>query len=130
MEQSSGVIERQMIDLVDLCDGALIVDDVTIDQSKFPRVTVSATVNGESFESSYAGSNKWMSTVLIHDLAEVYEQLGLPTRLAAVNAESGMYLTRLERGAVEKLDATFTHGKDPAAGIFWIDDEQFRHESG
>ena len=61
MEQSSGVIERQMIDLVDLCDGALIVDDVTIDQSKFPRVTVSATVNGESFESSYAGSNKWMA---------------------------------------------------------------------
>ena len=47
-----------MIDLVDLCDGALIVNDVTIDQSQFPVVTVSATVNDEPFESSYAGSNK------------------------------------------------------------------------
>lgn len=71
-----------------------------------------------------------MSTVLIHDLAEAYEQLRLPTRLAVVNTESSMYLTRLERGAVEKLNEAFTHGKDPAAGIFWIDDENFHHESG
>lgn len=130
MEQSSDVFERQMIDLRDLCDGALTIDDVTVDQSKFPIVRVAATVNGEPFESTYAGSNRWMSTVLIHDLAVIHERLELPSRLAAVNTEAGVYLTLLKRGAVEELAGAFTDEEDPGAQIFWMDDENFRYESG
>ena len=130
IEQMSEVIEQQVTDLVGLCGGALAVDDLAIDLSQSPRVSVSATVNGESFESVYTGAGKWMSTVLIHDLATVYERLGLPTRLAAISTEPSLYLTLLRRGAIEELEQTLNLEEDPAAQLHWIDDESFRFEAG
>ena len=130
VEQTAEVIERQVTDLVELCNGELTVDDLEIDLSQSPLVTVSATVNSEQFESVYTGASKWVSTVLMNDLAKVYERLQLPTRLAALTPGSSLYLTLLERGAVEELEQAFSLTEDVTGQIAWIDDEAFRFEAG
>ena len=130
VEQERSVIEQQVLDLVELSKGELIVEQLEVEFGDDALVTVACVLNGEEFEVSYLGANKWMSTVVLQQLAARYERLNLKTRFAAIAADDEIYLACLDRAAVKTLNRALAPKGGQYATWMWIDEESFLSEAG
>ena len=75
-------------------------------------------------------ANKYLSTVLLHRVAQRYEALGLATRFAAITSDSSIYLTRIKRGAIAEIETALAREQESYDRMAWVDDAEFAYEAG
>lgn len=121
---------QQVADLARLAGDALDIRDVAVRRSAMPgaprasRVEVSMTVNGEPVTLGYVGHNKYLSTLVHHELAGKLRAGGSGKRLAALWVpDQGVWLSVLADGTIEKLNAELKLGPRADCAWSWMDEE-------
>lgn len=128
VEQPEDYLVEQIADLARLSRGALSIADVSVEQSwRADKVTVDTlvtmTVNGEPVTLAYPGDDKYLSTVIHHDLATRLRALSNCRRFAWLWDDGGPWISCLAEGAVEQLNDAFKLGPKSLYQWTWIDAE-------
>ena len=130
VEQTPDVIASQITDIVALSQGALEATDIKVDYLNDTDVAVSYILNGTPMHVTYKGASKYMSTVLLHQLAVAYKRLDLGDKIAAIYSDANIYLTRLPEGSVEAITKELKIAPTATSIISWMDEPNQSFEAG
>ncbi|WP_353204256.1 hypothetical protein [Sphingomonas sp.] len=128
VEQPEAYLIAQIADLARLSGGALAIADIAVEQARRADTRtvdtrIAMTVNGEPVTLAYPGEDKYLSTVLHHDLATRLRALDTGQRLEWRWTDAGPWISCLADGDVERLNEAFTLKPSTPCRWEWIDCE-------
>ena len=128
VEQPETYLVAQIADLARLSGGALAIADVAVEQSRRADTRtvdtrIAMSVNGEPVTLDYPGDDKYLSTVLHHDLATRLRVLDTGQRLAWLWTDAGPWISCLADGEVERLNDAFKLKPTAPCRWEWIESE-------
>ncbi len=125
-EQLPDTLREQVDDLVRLTGAGLAGVAVAVEVgwgAPGPRVPTTIRLSGAVDDRVivYAGAAKYLSTVLHVALARIARERGTGRRLAWLWSDQGVWITGLDDGDVERLDAAL--GPAAGDGFAWVDEQ-------
>lgn len=128
VEQPESYLAQQIADLARLSGGALVIGDVSVEQvrragTRTVDTRIAMTVNGAPVTLAYPGDDKYLSTVIHHDLATRLRALDTRQRFAWMWGDAGPWISCLADGAVDALNDAFKLTPTAPCRWEWIDAE-------
>ena len=128
VEQPEHYLAQQIADLARLSGGALAIADVSVEQSRRADARtvdtrIAMTVNGAPVTLAYPGDDKYLSTVIHHDLATRLRALDTGQRFAWMWSDGGPWISCLADGVVDRLNDAFKLKPSAPCRWEWIDSE-------
>ena len=121
-------VSGQIADIARLAGGALDVRDAVVRHGAVPghrravQVDVTMTVNGEAVVLSWLGDVKYLSTHIHHALATRLRNGGSGKRLAWLWDDQGAWMSMVDDGAVESINAALKLGDRARCAWGWMDE--------
>ena len=111
----------QLVDLARLVDGTAAIVPGTVETGPTGQIRAAWTVDGVPHETSWQGHPKYLSTHLHVAIARIVRAAGTGRRLAWLWDDMGAYVSLLDDGAVEALNAALGLEGDGPYRWDWID---------
>lgn len=129
-EQFAETLRGQFDDLARLCGADLPIEAAQIDcqlvdgPGPQPECVIQFRAGGKPAALRYAPAGKYLSTVLHVAVARALRETGSTRRLAWLWNDQGAWITALEDGATERLNAAAGAVKGGYEGWSWVDEAE------